>query len=244
MKKADAWVVLRIDGDVVELKDNIAVKGVYDSESAAESALQNLSEESNYIVIRSRRYLEDHQPEILRNNHSEKVQGLKIHSSNGHTNYDDLYGQFRVVRDLWNILPQSNRRKTIIPLLSQLAELAVAKVTGASIIDDPNLAANLKLPTGERVEVKTILLDSERRRSPNLQFPAEVEFDLLAVVIFSPDLTIETARMIPVEALKFYARSVSYRTGRPMLNLRVIQPFLDYPGSKDINLANYSLNVG
>lgn len=243
MKKADAWVILRLDGDVVGLKDYVAVKGVYDSEDAAQLAIPNLSGESNYVVIRSRHYLEDKKPELLTNQHFEKVQGLKIGSSNAQTNNHAAHEQFRAIQDLWDQLPSSSRRQTILPLLSQLTEIAVAKVTGASIIDDSRLAADLKLPNGKLVEVKTVLLDSERKKSPNLQFQAEIEFDFLAVVIFNPSLNIETARMIPVEALKLHARPVSSIGGRPMINLRVTQSFLDYPGSKDINFTNDSLKA-
>lgn len=243
MEKTDAWVVLRLDGDVVGLKDYVAVKGVYDSEDAAQSAIPSLSGESNYVVIRSRHYLENKKSELFTNQHFEKVQGLKIGSSNTQINNHASHEQFRAIQDLWDQLPPSNRRRTILPLLSQLTEIAVAKVTGASIIDDSRLAADLKLPSGKLIEVKTVLLDSERKKSPNLQFQAEVEFDFLAVVIFNPSLNIETARMIPVEALKLYARPVSPIGGRLMINLRVTQSFLDYPGSKDINLANDSLKA-
>ncbi|QYX32325.1 hypothetical protein [Sphaerospermopsis torques-reginae] len=243
MKKSDAWVVLRLDGDAVGFKDYIAVKGVYDSESAAQSAIPSLSPESNYIVIRSRHYSEDNKSEIITNNHADKVQGLKIHSANGgQTSNHGLYEKLNVIRDFWNQLPTSNRREIIIPLLSQFTELAIAQVMNAAIIEDRSLWGDLKLPNGEIVEVKTILLDPERRKSPHLQFPAEANFDFLAIVIFDPDFNIETARMIPVDALKLYARPVSQRD-RQMMNLRVIQPFLDYPGYKDINFANYSLSV-
>jgi len=244
MKKADAWVVLRLDGDALELKDYVAVKGVYDSEDAAQSAISNLSKESNYIVIRTRHYLEDKQSEILANNHSDVVQGLKIRSTNGHTSHNTLPKQLQIVRDLWNQLPLSNRQQIILPLLSQLTKLEVAKVTGASIIDDPSLGADLRLTSGELIEVKTVLLDPERRKSPNLQFQGKIEFDLLAVVIFNSNLNIEAARMIPVDALNLHARPLFHLGGRSITNLRVTQPLLDYPGSKDINLTNYSLNVG
>ncbi|AFY60199.1 hypothetical protein [Synechococcus sp. PCC 6312] len=243
MKKADAWVILRFDGDAVRLKDYVAVKGIYDSEDAAQSAIPNLSEGSDYIVIRSRRFLEDNKSMFLTKEYSEIVQGLKIQSSY-RCNDKSLHDQLQTVRDLWNQLPPSNRRRAILPLLSQLTELAVAKVTGASIVDDPRLGADLKLTSGELVEVKTILLDPERRKSPNLQFRGEIEFDLLAVVIFDPNLKIEIARIIPVDALKLHARRLIHLGGGSITNLRVTQSFLDYPGFKDINLANYSFNVG
>jgi len=59
MKKADAWVVLRFDGDAISSKDDVAVKGVYSSETAAQSAIPDSPGASSYIVVRSRRYLED-----------------------------------------------------------------------------------------------------------------------------------------------------------------------------------------
>ena len=243
MKKSDAWIVLRLDGDAVGLKDYIAVKGVYNTEDAAQSAIPSLSTESNYIVIRSRHYSEDHKSEIITNNHSEKLQGLKIHSSNGNIGNHGLYEKLNVIRDLWNQLPSSNRREIIIvPLLSQFTELAIAQLMNVSILEDRSLGGDLKLPNGEIVEVKTILLDPERKKSPHLQFPAETNFDFLAIVIFDPNFNIETARIIPVDALKLYARPVS-QGGRQMISLRVIQPFLDYPGYKDINFANYSLSI-
>jgi hypothetical protein len=241
MKKSDAWVVVRLDKDIVGIKDYLAVKGVYDSEDEAQSAIPNLSEESNYLVIRSRHYLEDNNTEIPKNNHHEKIQGFTVHSSNGNTGNHDIYKQFHAIQELWNQLPPLNRQRTIFPLLSQLTELAVAKVTGASILDDPSSIADLKLPNGELIEVKTIILDPDHKKSPNLQFRAGLEFNNLAVVIFGSDLNIEIARMVPVEALRFHARPSTHVGGRQMINIRVTQPFLEYPGSKDINFANYSL---
>jgi|GEM_PF-6118126 len=237
MKKSDAWVVVRLDKDIVGIQDYLAVKGVYDSECEAQSAIQNLSEESNYLVIRSRHYLEDNKAV---DTHSGTVQGFKIKSSRDTSNHD-IYKQFHAIQDLWNQLPPSNRQRTIFPLLSQLTEIAVAKVTGASILDHPSSTADLKLPNGELIEVKTIILDPNHKKSPNLQFRAGLEFNNLAVVIFGSGLNIEIARMIPVEALRFHARPSTQVGGRQMINIRVTQPFLEYPGSKDINFANYSL---
>ncbi|TAE59389.1 MAG: hypothetical protein EAZ87_09695 [Nostocales cyanobacterium] len=242
MKKSDAWVVLRLDGDAVEFKDYIAVKGVYDTEDAAQSAIHSLSQQSNYIVTRSRYYSEDQKSDIT-NNHLDKVQGLKIHSANGHTRNHGLYEKLNVIRDFWNQFPQSNRREMIIPILSKFTELAIAQVMNASIIEDSSLGGDLKLPNGKIIEVKTIILDPERKKSPHLQFSAEANFDFLAIVIFDPDLNLETSRMIPVDALKIYANPVS-QGSHQKINLRVTQPFLDYPGYQNINFLNYSLNPG
>jgi hypothetical protein len=245
MKKSDAWVVLRLDRDVVGINDYLAVKGVYDSEDDAQSAIQSLSEESNYLVIRSRHYLEDNKTDDTKNNHSGKVQGLKVQSPSRNTSDHEIYKQFHAIQGLWNQIPPLNRQRNIFPLLSELTELAVAKATGASILHDPSLLADLKLPNGELIEVKTIILDPDRRKSPNIQFRANLNFNYLAVVVFDPDLNIEIARMIPVEVVRLHARPASHVDGRQIqINLRVTQLFLDYPGSQDINFANYSLKAG
>lgn len=246
MKKADAWVVLRLDGDAIAFSDYVAVKGVYDHEDAARLVQAELSTEgigdSKYVVVRSRRYVDENSSMTSTN----RIQGFDIQSSE-HTRTTPLLQEINAIQNLLNRLPSQVRRRTILPLLSSLAEYAVAEALGASHIDDPRSGWNLELPDGKRIEVKTVLLDPEHKKSPSLQFQADKLFDAFAVVVFRPDLTIETARMIPVDALELYSRPGGpHLANQPLINVRVTQQLLNYPGSKNIEIVSplSSLSTG
>ena len=109
---------------------------------------------------------------------------------------------------------------------------------GAEMIDEINQPVpqyDLKLYTGEKIEVKIVILDPQHSRSPNLQFPENVPFDFLVIVVFRPDLTIAIAKMIPVGTLEFFARSLSNQ--KSLRNIRVTEYLLNHPSSQDINLG-------
>lgn len=249
MKKADAWVVLRLDGDAIAFGDYVAVKGVYDHEDAARLVQTELStegiEDSKYVVVRSRRYV-DENSSMSSTNQLPRIQGFDIQSSE-HIRTTPLIQEINAIQNLLNRLPSQVRRRTILPLLSSLAEYTVAEALGASHIDDPRSGWDLELPDGRRIEVKTVLLDPERKKSPSLQFQADKLFDAFAVVVFRPDLTIETARMIPVDALELYSRPGGpHLANQPLINVRVTQQLLNYPGSKNIEIVSplSSLSTG
>jgi hypothetical protein len=264
MKKADAWIILRLDEGAIPVKDYIAVKGVYDSEDAALSAIPDVPGKSRYLVLRSRHFSvknrEHKSVDSLASHHSSKVQGLTIHPAKESLNSysvdrafspssQDFDNQLHFLQNLWNQLSPCRRRRAILPLLSQLTELQIARLMEASIVENlsvenSNLTAILKTPSGDRVDVRTVILTPERKKSPNLQFRSDMEFEFLALIIFSPALVIETARMIPVEALRYHARPGSHRSGHSMLNLRVTPSLLTFPGSKEISMTNYTRNVG
>ena len=109
---------------------------------------------------------------------------------------------------------------------------------GAEMIDEINQPVpqyDLKLYTGEKIEVKIVILDPQHSRSPNLQFPENVPFDFLVIVVFRPDLTIAIAKMIPVGTLEFFARSLSNQ--KSLRNIRVTEYLLNHPSCQDINLG-------
>jgi hypothetical protein len=122
-------------------------------------------------------------------------------------------------------------------LLAYLTEHAVALSMGVSLEDDPKALWDLELQGGERVEVKTVILDVEARRSPAVQINLAAQIRFLAIVIFRPDLTIETAKMIPAEALNLYGRPGPRLSTGELLNVRVTPHLLHYQGAWDIPLG-------
>lgn len=177
MKKADAWVVLRLDGDATAFSDYVAVKGVYDHEDAARLVLAELStegiEDSKYVIIRSRRYVDENYSVISINQLPKRIQGFNIQPSNEHTITTITIQEINAIRNLLNRLPSQVRRRTILPLLSSLVECMVAEALDASYVDEPRSGWDLEMSDGTRIEVKTVLLDSERKKSPSLQFRAD-----------------------------------------------------------------------
>jgi hypothetical protein len=109
---------------------------------------------------------------------------------------------------------------------------------GAEMIDEisqPVPQYDLKLHTGEKIEVKIVILDPQNSRSENLQFPKNISFDFLVIVVFRPDLTIESAKMIPISTLEIFAPSLSNQ--KSLRNIRVTGYLLNHPSSQDINLG-------
>ncbi|NJN61638.1 MAG: hypothetical protein HC795_09045 [Coleofasciculaceae cyanobacterium RL_1_1] len=229
MNKADAWVVLRFDDGTTALDDRIAVKGVYNSKYEADSAIPEAIEGSRYKVMRSRHFFEDGKPYLPKADHLEKIQGLALGSRDRWVGFMSSDAQLLAIQQLWRELP-TEKRKSLVPALALLTEVAVAKVIGAVAIDDLDAGADLRLPNGQLVKVRHVLLDDQGRKSPYLQVKDDGELDWLALVLFDPDLRPRVARLVPVEAVKLYGRPVS----GDKVGLRVTQALLEFPGSREI----------
>ncbi|MDM8550250.1 hypothetical protein QUF72_09240 [Desulfobacterales bacterium HSG2] len=247
MKKTDAWIVLRFDDEAASsLKDYVAVKGVYDDRKAAQNVVERLSGENHdypqYESIKSRRYTDEDSPESSQKPY--RVQGfdlcLKTKSADNFNMTDDL----ETVQRLWNrfpFLPLNRRKQIFLPILSYLVELAIADELGGSVTD-MFAKWDMELPGGDRIEVKTVILDPEGRKAPNLRFE-KMEFDALAIVIFGHDLTIEAARLIPTGALEHYIRRpaiIRRPATKQSVNLRVTRQLLNDPSA--IPLLSRSLH--
>ena len=228
MNKADAWVVLRFDDSAATLDDRIAVKGVYNSEREADSAVPNAVPGSRYKVVRSRHFFESNRPYVPKRNGLDRVQGLPLQLLDKPVEFMSSDAQFIAMQQLWSELPP-DKHKSLVPALSLLTEVSVAKAIGGAVMGDRD-AADLRLPNGELVEVRPILLDDGCKKSPYLQLKDEGGFDWLALVLFDPDLQPVVARLIPTEAVKLYGRPVS----GSKVSLRVTQSLLEFPGSLEI----------
>jgi|LakMenE01Jun11ns_1017448.scaffolds.fasta_scaffold9498476_1 hypothetical protein len=242
MKKKDAWAILRIDEMSIELADYISIKGVYDSEEAAHLAIPSASEKSHYLVVRTRHYCDEIKTKnFTQSNHQsiqsiQSIQGIQLRSNGSYAAMGEFQEGFSAIQCLWQILPPQTRKQALLQSLNQLTEVAIARALSASLNGNPSLPWDLELSNGQRIAVKVVILEPEAKKSPNLQFPLERQFDFFVIVVFTPDLQIEIAKMIPVEALDFYARSVNPLSKQSALNLRVTQALLDYPGSQTVNL--------
>ena len=236
MKKKDAWAILRIDEMSIELADYISIKGVYDSEEAAHLAIPSALEKSHYLVVRTRHYCDELTTKNFAQSNPQFVQGIQLRSNGSYAAIDKFQEGFSAIQCLWQILPPQTRKQALFQSLNQLTEVALARALSASLNENPSLPWDLELSNGQRIVVKVVILEPEAKKSPNLQFPLERQFDFFVIVIFTPDLQIEIARMIPVEAQDFYARSVNPLSKQSALNLRVTQALLDYPSSQTVNL--------
>jgi len=241
MKKVDAWAILRFEEEDFPSSDYVAIKGIYDTEEAAYLALKKVqANKENYVIERTRRFTEEDlaiQPSLPS---AQRIQGLNISLSNekNYHDHDSFSSELNNIRELWKKLPIKIARKTLLPLLNYVTKSTLAQMLGAEMIDEisqPVQQYDLKLNTGEKIEVKIVILDPQNSRSPNLQFSENVSFDFLIIVVFRPDLTIAIAKMIPVNTLEFFARSLSNQ--KSLMNIRVTEYLLNHPSCQDINLG-------
>ena len=240
LKKIDAWVVLRFDDGAEYCEDRVAVKGVYDSEESASTSISNSSEKadvsSKYTVVRTRHFVKSDTPssEIGSN----RIQGFPTSHWLQVLHHDHPIPGIEPVKKLWDELPPRVRKRTLQPLLSYVTENAIARALGASVEDHPHAAWDLNLPGGDRVDVKTVILDITASKSPVVFVNPAGQIQFLALVVFRPDLSIEAAKMIPSEALTLFGRPGARSSTGGLVNVRVTPHLLHYSGAWDIPLKN------
>lgn len=239
MKKVEAWAILRFAKEEDINFHNVAIKGIYDSEQAAHSALEKVQiSKERYVIEKTRRFTEEElliqQSQPL----TETIQGLDVSQSN-HNKYSDFFSsELNNIKELWKKLPTKIAQKTLVPLLNYVIESTLAQMLGAEMIDEisqPDQKYDFKLPTGEKIAVKTVILDPQKSKSPTLQFSENIPFDFLVVVVFRPDLAIANAKMIPASTLAYFSRPLSNQ--KSLMNIRVTPYLLNHPSSQDINLG-------
>ena len=241
MKKVDAWAILRFEEEDFPSSDYVSITGIYDTEEAAYLALKKVQvNKENYVIQRTRRFTEEDLPIQPSLPSTQRIQGLDISLFNekNYHNHDSFSSELNNIRELWKKLPIKIARKMLLPLLNYLTKSRLAQILGAEMIEEisqPVPQYDLKLNTGEKIEVKIVILDPQNSRSPNLQFPENVSFDFLVILVFRPALTIESAKMIPVSTLEFFARSLSNQ--KSLRNIRVTEYLLNHPSCQDINLG-------
>ena len=240
-KKRDAWVILRLDGEAADCKDLIAVTGDYDNPELASEAIKKSSNPSkpgsHYEVIRTRHFINIDSGPDDSSFDTKRIQGFETQHWLNMYHSEHILPAIDTVRNMWFKLPTNVRRRTLHPLLAYLTERAIANSFKVPIQEDPRAQWDFELPGGGRVEVKTILLDAFSHRSPSVQINQDAQLRFLAIVIFRPDLTVETAKMIPAEAFNVYARPGPKSAAGNWLNLRVTPNLLHFPGARDIPLG-------
>jgi len=196
MKKVDAWAILRFEEEDFPSSDYVSITGIYDTEEAAYLALKKVQvNKENYVIQRTRRFTEEDLPIQPSLPSTQRIQGLDISLFNekNYHNHDSFSSELNNIRELWKKLPIKIARKMLLPLLNYLTKSRLAQILGAEMIEEisqPVPQYDLKLNTGEKIEVKIVILDPQNSRSPNLQFPENVSFDFLDILVFLPALTI------------------------------------------------------
>jgi len=120
-------------------------------------------------------------------------------------------------------------------MMGHIAELVVAQALDARIVHTHE-PFDLLLSDGQRVEVKTVILKPEYQRAPRLDISPKEEFDVLALVLFDPNLQVVSARLIPRTVIEKFSK-VSGRHDHPNRHVTVTPILLSYPGTKDIPIT-------
>jgi hypothetical protein len=241
-QKTDTWVVVRFDSPAQEHSDFVAVKGVYDSEADAQAAAgraagsQQHSGESSYHVFHSRRFTGgDEQGATRQAAQRLRIQGLPTDHLQQFEAYWRYLPDYELLRSAAERLPSDVRRRVLQPLLAYYAEAAIARALGAKVVGQSQADADLRLPDGRTVQVKTIFLDPEKARAPFVQFRPD-RVDYLALVLVTPDLELTTARLIPSDVLTHFDRPGPRTRDSKLTNLRVTTDLMSAPGTSNIDL--------
>jgi hypothetical protein len=233
--KTPAWVVLRIDAPFLPIQEGVVVKGVYDNEADARDAIiraKNQNEKPEYVIIRTRHFsaAEVGAPP----SEPERIQGF-VGLGSGETSEVSLPLQeyLKPIAGLVRDLP-AIPRSALNPLLAHVAERAVVSTVGGRLGDRPDQGTDVRLPDGRLIEVKSVWLDPELRKAPSIRVPADWNFDLLAVVLFAPDLRSASMRFLPREAVELYSRPVVTTAGKSSAVLRITPQLLSWPRRVDV----------
>jgi hypothetical protein len=236
MEKRDSWVILRFE-DVSVRADYVSVKGVYDSEAAAQSAFNRVATDSPtaiYKLYRSRRFSDENAANNQIKPSPPLVQGFKLEGP-PQVPIEKALAMVGELREVLGHAPERISRQAFLPVLYRLAEMAVANALGGRFAEQ-NATWDINLEDGTRIEVKIALLDAEKRRAPVIQLRDDCEFDKLALVLFRPDLSIEAAKLIPREGVCLAAVPIGRQQSRSMSQVRVTSALLNFPGTEDIRL--------
>lgn len=241
-KKTPAWVVVRLDGPAQQHSDYVAIKGVYDSRDEAQAAADRASAshpayEASYHIFQSRRLLSDSSTETQSPANRRVVQGLPIEQLRHLPWHMNDLPENATLRNLAEQLPRDVRRRVLQPLVAHYAEAAIARALGATAETDAKTGADLRLPDGTRVEVRTVFLDVERPRAPHVQFKPEAA-DYLALVLVTPDFEFSTARLIPAEVLSHFERPGPDTRTTKLASLRITTDLMNAPGTSSIDLGH------
>lgn len=86
------------------------------------------------------------------------------------------------------------------------------------------------------VEVKTLILDTNIKKFLFINIHGNYDFNFLAIVIFNENFEFDVARLIPVDVVSLFVSPEFHERRRNILNLRVTDLLLNYPGTINIQL--------
>lgn len=112
-----------------------------------------------------------------------------------------------------------------------LAEYAMAKSLNAELLSAVG-PADLRLKDGTLVDVKTLLLDHDGKRSPFIEIRRIDDVKFLGIVVFGPDLELYDAVLIPISSVEMFARPGLRKSGS--MRLRVTPAILNHPEAKKL----------
>lgn len=237
--KVDAWVVVRLDGPVKDLSDYLSIKGVYDTQAAAEKAadaskIAGRADYARYQVLRTRRMV-DEDAQKGAQKREPRIQGLPSKSLEAQTWY--AIQSWQDLQSVLGPMPLSDRWKTAQPYLGFLSEALVARALHGVIVSGKEPGGpDVLLPNGETVEVKTVRLDPEQHRTAIVEFRKDA-FDFLALVLFQPDLSAASARLIPATVIRHFEQPSSQTRQGQRTMIRVTPDLLTAPGTLRIELG-------
>jgi hypothetical protein len=240
-EKVDVWVVVRFDEPTPDQADFVAIKGVYDSFEEAIAASDRAAKESaqraRYTVVRSRRFLAEGGAATSHDRHQARWEkSLKMWQ---HTS-QLLPGLMKpALTELASQLPPEVSRRAFQPLLAYYAEALVGRALNATPVREPSIQGDVRLPNGDIVEVKSVLLEPDRRKAPVVQFRTD-RTQQLALVLFSNDLKVIAARLIPSSVLSHFDRLGTHSRQGQFSNIRITPDLLDAPGTTAIELPPIS----
>lgn len=234
----DVWVVLRIDGPAQGYTDYVSVKGVYGSQAEAQAAADHATEvnappETQYHIFKKKQLISEDDQLPSRNEGS--VQGLRRHLLEAWRAPITHPQWFSRLRELAASVPPEMRAQTFAPLARYLAEQLVAFAMHGRINSDPKSHIDLLLEDGRTVDVKAVVLSPDAKRAPFVMLQRPVT-DLVALVLFAPDLDTASGFVMPGTLLLRYARGTSTR--KNTIGVRVTPDLLDSPGVQRLALPN------
>src|SRR5690242_11450312 len=118
--KVNAWVVIRLEGEAIQLGDYVSIKGVYDSQEAADKAAAAAAPGyARNVVVLTRRFAEDGQIPTQREH---RVQGLPTRS----LETQKWFPPWESLKHHLQTRSTYDRSRASLPILGYLAEAMVA----------------------------------------------------------------------------------------------------------------------
>jgi hypothetical protein len=163
MAKFDSWVVIRLEEEVTTPDELISIKGVYDSEEAAEKAVYQARRDSpsgRYVVMRSRRFADRPSTTVLKPP-AMRSQGFDLNEP-AKFEVQETFDVVKKIQGMLSDAPPAVVRQTLQPILHFFAERRVAKALRATKLRQKD-GPDISLPDGNNHRSESGI--SKRRRT-------------------------------------------------------------------------------